>query len=60
MNEEYALYKGENLLSIGTISEIAREMDIKENTVKFYLYPSHMLRGKGERGKRRVLVKLDD
>ena len=49
MNEEYALYKGENLLSIGTISEIAREMDIKENTVKFYLYPSHMLRGKGER-----------
>lgn len=31
--KEYALYKGENLLSIGTIEEIAQEVSVQEQYV---------------------------
>lgn len=34
--KEYALYKGEELLSIGTIREIANELNVKPDTVRFY------------------------
>lgn len=33
---EFALYKGEDILSIGTINEIAEELNISPGTVKFY------------------------
>lgn len=33
---EYALYKGEEILSIGTIDEIAREMNVQYRTIKYY------------------------
>lgn len=33
---EYALYKGESILSIGTIDEIAEEMDVQYRTIKYY------------------------
>ena len=34
--KEYALYKGDEILQIGTIQEIAKEQKVKEKTVKFY------------------------
>lgn len=34
--KQYALYKGEKLLSIGTVKEIAKEMRVKPDTVLFY------------------------
>lgn len=42
--KEYALYKGDELLIIGTISEIAEERDVKEATVKFYMSPTYLKR----------------
>lgn len=33
--KEYALYKGDNLLKIGTVEEIAEELGIKKETVSF-------------------------
>ena len=33
---EYALYKGEEILSIGTIDEIADEMGVQYRTIKYY------------------------
>ena len=60
MKPEYALYKGDTLLSIGTISEIAEQMGVKRDTILYYRRPVYQKRGLGEgSGNRRVLVKLD-
>lgn len=56
--KEYALYKGEEILSIGTVKEIASEMGITPNTVKLYGYPSHLKRQTGK--NYRVLIPLED
>lgn len=34
--EEYVMYKGENLLHIGTLEEIAKERGVKRDTIYFY------------------------
>lgn len=54
----YALYKGEECLYIGTISEIAKELGVKENTVKEYLMSSYIERTSEDRARR--LVPLDE
>lgn len=63
MAKEYALYKGENLLAIGTAQEIADEMNVKKETVLFYEKPAYKKRvskrEKGLRGNVRILVALD-
>lgn len=41
---EYALYKGEKLLMIGTISEIAEKLNINTESVKFYKTPTYKKR----------------
>lgn len=57
-NKEYALYKGEECISIGTIYEIAKETNVKVETIRFYKTPTYKKRCK--KGKnRRVLVELD-
>lgn len=33
---EYALYKGEDILSIGTIKDIAKELNVLPETIKYY------------------------
>lgn len=54
--KEYALYKGEKCLAIGTIKEIATQMKIK--TIHFYKTPTYKKRCKGS-FKRRTLIELD-
>lgn len=39
--KEYALYKGEKCLAIGTIKEIATQMKIKIKTIHFYKTPTY-------------------
>ena len=59
---EYAMYKGENLLVIGTESELARELGVKVETIKFYKSPAYARRlaERKDRGENcRVLVALD-
>lgn len=34
--KEYAVYKGEEILAMGTIKEIAKELKIKPESVKYY------------------------
>lgn len=55
---EYALYKGERILAIGTLDEIADEMNVKRDSVMIYMSPSYKNRGSGR--NRRVLIRLDD
>lgn len=62
MEKEYALYKGEDLLSVGTLDEIAEKMGSKRVTIRQYLFPAYQRRyekkNKSERNTR-VLVRLD-
>lgn len=61
-NREYALYKGEEILCIGTAKEIAERLGIKKDTVMFYgtqEYKRRVARRK-ESGNARILVRLDD
>lgn len=57
MKTEYALYKGEVLLDIGTIQELSDKYKVKRETLYFYQSPAHKKREK--KGNARVLVKLD-
>lgn len=57
--QEFALYKGDEMLSVGTIKEIADEMGVREGTIRFYQHPTYQQRAKEPRN-RRVLIKLED
>ena len=57
---EYAMYKGEELLTIGTAKEICKEMGISIKTFYFYRTKHYKNIVKNSRLKnRRVIVKLD-
>ena len=58
IEKEYALYKGEELIQIGTIKELAESQNVTEHTIKFYSYPCYLKRIKNSR-KRKVVVPLD-
>lgn len=57
MNKEYALYKGDEILAIGTIEEIAKKMKVDYRTIKFYTTKTWKKRSKGS-FKRRTMVEL--
>ena len=42
--KEYAVYKGENLVCIGTAKECAAEMGVLPETIKFYTTPTYQKR----------------
>lgn len=46
MNRMYALYRGDEILAIGTIKELSKYLNVKENTIKFYLSPTYKKRAK--------------
>ncbi len=43
---QYALYKGDEFLTLGTIREIAEETGKSELTLRFYTTPAHRKRRK--------------
>ena len=59
--KEYALYKGEVLLSIGTIEEIAKDVKTAVKNVKYYNTNAYKRKlAKRKRGiNHRVLVELE-
>ena len=63
MVKEYALYKGENILAMGTIDQIAREQGVKKATIAYYktqAYQNRLKRRNALNGKVRSLVCMDD
>lgn len=62
MMQEYALYKGDELLCIGTIEEIAEDQGVQKETIKFYATDSYKKRVSKRKVSRstRILVCLDD
>lgn len=55
--KEYALYKGEECLAIGTLLQISIKMKIKYKTIKFYKTPAYKRRCKNS-FNRRTLVEI--
>ncbi len=61
--KEYALYKGENVIALGTIDEIAKKMGVKKETIAYYktqAYQNRLRRRNTLNGNVRILVCLDD
>ncbi|MER2111184.1 MAG: hypothetical protein ABS960_00735 [Solibacillus isronensis] len=54
---EYALYKGDELLAIGTLDELAEFRGVTRDTIYWYSMPTNKKR---DHGKRVVAVKLED
>lgn len=52
--KEYALYKGEELLAMGTKREIAEQIGVSASTVGYYGTPVCARRTSEERGRRLV------
>jgi len=52
----YAMYKGDELLAMGTIKEIATEMGITVETVRYMTSPAHRKRCKGHNHREVFLV----
>lgn len=42
--KQYALYKGDTLLAMGTILQIAYKMGVKYRTIQFYKTPTYLKR----------------
>lgn len=55
---QYALYKGDELLTTGTLREIAKERGIAEKTLYHYSTPAYRRRGK-KSGNKLSLVEMD-
>ena len=58
MTKIYAMYKGDKLLASGTLYQLAKELKIEIQTLRFYLTPTYRERLK--KGKnRRELIELE-
>ena len=54
---EYALYRGEKLIEIGTAAELAELFKVKVETIKFYATPINFKRAKNR--NKLVAIRLD-
>ena len=57
---EYALYKGEEILAMGTAQEIGKELGVSEQTIYHYGTPVYKERTKGKNGRRLVKIEGDE
>jgi len=45
---EYAVYRGDELIIIGTLKECAERLSTSEQMIKYYSYPSQKKRAEGK------------
>lgn len=55
----YALYKGDEFIDLGTIKELAKKLNVKPKTIRFYGTPSYQKRIKNY-SERLILIKIED
>lgn len=58
---DYALYKGDELIGIGTLEELASQHGVKRNTMYFYSMPAYQRRYTSKKlsNRRLIAIKLD-
>lgn len=52
--KEYALYKGEELLGIGTKKELAEKLGVSVSTIYYYHTPTYAKRTSEDKGRRLI------
>lgn len=59
---EYALYKGEDIIGIGTAKELAEKLGIKPETIRFYATPTQKRRAAAaaDPENQMIAVKIDE
>ena len=55
---DYAIYKGDKFLFVGTKKECAEFLKVKEDTISFYTTPTHKSRVKDEYNNRTIVIKI--
>ena len=55
--QEYALYKGDEFIDLGTIEEIAKRLKVAPKTVRYFSTPAYKRKGKNDKN-RKVLIKI--
>lgn len=62
MNSDYIMYKGESLIHIGTLDELAEVKGVQRKTIQFYLTPTYQRRIARRKNARNYITveKLDD
>ncbi len=55
--KEYALYKGDKFIDIGTKEYLAKLLNVKKETIEFYASPTKLKRN---RDNGYVVVRIDD
>lgn len=55
---EYALYKGDHLLEIGTVEYLSKKLGLTKKTLHYYHTPTYKKRTSEKKGKR--LIKIDE
>lgn len=56
--QEYALYKGDEFIDLGTIPEIAKREGVKPKTIYYYKTPAYKKKFRDDKN-RKVLIKLE-
>lgn len=54
----YALYKGDEIIAIGTLKELAKLLNVSPRTIHFYSTPTYRNRNKG--GNSYIVIRIDD
>ncbi|HFR3690962.1 TPA: hypothetical protein ACHVE4_000077 [Streptococcus suis] len=54
--KEYALYKGDELLAIGTAMELAERFGVKVPTIHFYKSPAYIKRTNESKARRLIEI----
>lgn len=57
MRDEFALYKGDRFIAIGTAEDLARSQGVTADTIRYYSTPAHLRRAEGT--NRFIAVRLD-
>lgn len=54
----YALYKGDEVIAIGTLKELGKLLNVSPRTIFFYSTPTYKKRNKG--GNSYLVIRIDD
>lgn len=59
-NKIYAVYKGEEFITTGTLQELAEYFGVAYGTIKFMTTPAYRRRCKGGKNRRELFLLDDD
>lgn len=54
-NKQYAVYKGEECIAIGNIYQLANKLNVKIETIRFYLTPTYKNRCKKSKNRKEIV-----